>query len=227
MQPGLSVIAEFKRGSPSVGLIAPDADVAATVAAYERGGAAAVSVLTEEPHFHGSLADLEAARAASALPILRKDFIVDPYQLWEASLAGADAVLLIAAALADEDLRLLWDEAGELDLDCLVEVHDEEDIARALELDPDVIGINNRNLADFRVDSRTTPELITDVPAGITVVAESGYTEHEQIQELERIGVDAVLIGESLMRSDDPEAAVEALVSDEERTREHLFSDER
>jgi len=227
VQPGLSVIAEFKRGSPSAGLIAPDADIAATVAAYERGGAAAISVLTDEPNFHGSRADLEAARAASALPILRKDFIVDPYQLWEASLAGADAVLLIAAALADEDLRLLWDEAASLDLDCLVEVHDESDLGRALELDPDVIGINNRNLSDLSVDTRTTPELITDVPAGITVVAESGYTTPDQVEELERIGVDAVLIGESLMRSRDPEDAVRALVSDEERTREHLFTDER
>ncbi|HEU4804082.1 MAG TPA: indole-3-glycerol phosphate synthase TrpC [Solirubrobacterales bacterium] len=227
VQPGLSVIAEFKRGSPSAGAIRPDADVADFVGAYERGGAAAISVLTDEPHFHGSLADLEAARAASALPILRKDFVVDPYQLWEASLAGADAVLLIAAALAEEDLQLLWDEATAIDLDCLVEVHDEADLERALRLDPDVIGINNRNLADLSVDTGTTPELITDVPAGITVVAESGYDDPTQVEELERIGVDAVLIGEALMRAADPEGAVRALVSDEEKTREHLFSDER
>ncbi|HET6830272.1 MAG TPA: indole-3-glycerol phosphate synthase TrpC [Solirubrobacterales bacterium] len=227
VRPGLSVIAEFKRGSPSAGAINSGADVAAVVSAYERGGAAALSVLTDEPNFHGSLADLEAARAASELPILRKDFIVDPYQLWEASLAGADAVLLIVAALADEDLRLLWAEAAGLDLDCVVEVHDESDLERALTLDPDVIGINNRNLADLSVDTQTTPELITDVPAGKTVVAESGYSDHDQIEELERIGVDAVLIGESLMRAADPEEAVRALVSDEEKTREHLFSDER
>ena len=177
VRPGLSVIAEFKRGSPSAGAIAPDADVAETVSAYERGGAAAISVLTDEPHFHGSLADLERARAATALPILRKDFIVDPYQLWEAAIAGADAALLIVAALADEDLRLLSEEAGALDLDCLVEVHDEEDLDRALELlDPDVIGINNRDLRDLAVDTATTEELITDVPAGIAVVAESGYS---------------------------------------------------
>ena len=227
VRPGLSVIAEFKRGSPSAGAINPDADVAAVVGAYERGGAAAISVLTDEPNFHGSLADLEAARGATALPILRKDFIVDPYQLWEASLAGADAVLLIVAALADEDLRLLYDEATAVDLDCMIEVHDEPDLERALKLDPDVIGINNRNLGDLTVDTRTTPELITDVPAGKTVVAESGYSDHGQVEELERIGVDAVLIGESLMRSADPEAAVSLLVSDEEKTREHLFTDER
>jgi indole-3-glycerol phosphate synthase len=227
IRPGLSVIAEFKRGSPSAGAINAEADVATVVGAYERGGAAAISVLTDGPSFHGSLADLEAARAASALPILRKDFIVDPYQLWEAALAGADAVLLIAAALADEDLRLLWDEAATLDLDCLVEVHDEHDLERALILDPDVIGINNRSLADLTVDIETTPELITDVPAGKTVVAESGYSEPAQIEELDRIGVDAVLIGETLMRSDDPETMVRGLVLDEEMTREHLLPDER
>lgn len=227
VRPGLSVIAEFKRGSPSAGAINAKADVATVVAAYERGGAAAISVLTDEPHFHGSLADLDAARAASALPILRKDFIVDPYQLWEAALAGADAVLLIVAALADEDLQLLWDEAATLDLDCLVEVHDEFDLERGLRLDPDVIGINNRDLADLSVDTDTTSELITDVPAGKTVVAESGYSEPSQLEELDRIGVDAVLIGEVLMRSDDPEALVRSLMLDEDMTREHLFSDER
>src|SRR5690349_13924573 len=137
VRPGISVIAEFKRGSPSAGQIAPDADVARFVSAYERGGAAAISVLTDEPHFHGSLADLEVAREASALPILRKDFIVDPYQLWEAVVAGADAALLIVAALADEDLSLLFEEASALDLDCLVEVHDEEDLERALRIDPE------------------------------------------------------------------------------------------
>jgi indole-3-glycerol phosphate synthase len=226
-RPGLSVIAEFKRGSPSAGLIDGDADVAETVAAYERGGAAAVSVLTDEFNFHGSLEDLERARAASALPMLRKDFIVDPYQLWEATLAGADAVLLIVPALADEDLRLLWEEAGALDLDCLVEVHDEEDLERALALDPEVIGINNRNLHDLSVDLQTTEELITDVPAGKTVVAESGYRDRSQIEELDRIGVDAVLIGEMLMRCEDPEAMVRDLTLDEDATREHLFSDER
>jgi len=226
-RPGLSVIAEFKRGSPSAGPINADADVASVVRAYERGGAAALSVLTDERGFHGSLADLEAAREASALPILRKDFIVDPYQLWEAAVAGADAVLLIVAALADEDLRWLWDEAAALDLDCLVEVHDEQDLERALALDPDVIGINNRNLADFVVDTKTTNELITDVPAGKTVVAESGYTDMAQMEELDRIGVDAVLIGEALMRTPDPEAALTELMLDEDVTREHLFSDER
>lgn len=227
VRPGVSVIAEFKRGSPSAGLIEPDADVAETVAAYERGGAAAISVLTDEPHFHGSLADLERARVASRLPILRKDFIVDPYQLWEAVIAGADAILLIAPALADEDLKLLFEEASALDLDCLVEVHDEDDLERALELDPEVIGINNRNLRDLTVDIGTTEELITDVPAGMTVVAESGYSDRRQIEELDRIGVDAVLIGEALMRCDDPEAMVRELTLDEDATREHLFSDER
>jgi indole-3-glycerol phosphate synthase len=227
VRPGLSVIAEFKRGSPSAGLIDPDADVASFVGAYERGGAAAISVLTDEPNFHGTLADLERARAASSLPILRKDFIVDPYQLWEAVLAGADATLLIVAALADEDLAVLFEEASALDLDCVVEVHDEDDLERALRIDPEVIGINNRNLRTLDVDTATTEELVTDVPAGKTVVAESGYSNRAQIEELDRIGVDAVLVGETLMRCDDPETMVRELTFDEDATREHLFSDER
>ena len=182
-RPGVSIIAEHKRRSPSAGEIRGGASVSEIVSAYERGGAAAISVLTDETNFHGSL--------------------------------------------ADEDLRLLYDEATALDLDCMIEVHDEPDLERALLLDPDVIGINNRNLGDLTVDTRTTPELITDVPAGKTVVAESGYTDPAQVEELERIGVDAVLIGESLMRSGDPEDAVSSLVSDEEKTRVHRVSDER
>jgi indole-3-glycerol phosphate synthase len=222
VRPGLSLIAEFKRRSPSAGEIRPGASVADVCTGYERGGAAALSVLTEESRFGGSLEDLRAARAASSLPILRKDFIVDPYQLYEAAVNGADAVLLIVAALEDEPLRSLYQEARLLDLDCLVEVHDAEDLDRALELDADVLGINNRDLRDLTVDLETTPELITDVPAGKTVVSESGYERYEQIAELERIGVDAVLVGETLMRAADPEIAVRELTGDDEATREHL-----
>ena len=222
VRPGVSLVAEFKRSSPSAGEIRPGATVAEVCSAYERGGAAALSVLTEETRFGGSLDDLRQARAASTLPILRKDFIVDVYQLYEAAVNGADAVLLIVAALSDDELRALHEETRFLDLDSLVEVHDEEDLERALELDADVIGINNRNLKDLSVDLETTNELLTDVPAGKTVVAESGYTRHEQLLELERIGVDAVLVGESLMRAPDPEAAVRDLTLDDEATREHL-----
>jgi len=224
VRPGLSLIAEFKRGSPSAGRIHPDAVVSELVSSYERGGAAALSVLTEEVHFHGSLADLEAAREASGLPILRKDFIVDPYQLWESAVAGADAVLLIVAALADADLKVLFDEAGALDLDCVVEVHDELDLERGLVLDPDVIGINNRDLKSFEVKLETTQALCVDVPAGKTVVSESGYETPGQLEELERIGVDAVLIGESLMRSANPEALVRELTLHGETTRERLIT---
>ena len=207
-RPGLSVIAEFKRRSPSAGALAPEGiEIASQVTAYERGGAAALSVLTDEPHFGGSLADLRAARAACDLPIIRKDFIVDPYQLYEAAVNGADAVLLIVAALGDEALRSLHQEARAIDLDVLVEVHDEDELDRALEAGAEVIGINNRNLDDMSVDVATTYELMPDVPAGKTVVAESGYSDREQVRELERIGVDAVLIGETLMRAPDVEDA--------------------
>lgn len=221
VRPGLSLIAEFKRRSPSGGEIRPRANVADVAAAYERGGAAAISVLTDERHFGGSLADLRAAREACDLPILRKDFVVDPYQLYEAVAGGADAVLLIVAALGDDDLARLYAEVRGLDLDCLVEVHDAAELERALDLDCDAIGINNRNLRDLSVDLATTVELMTDVPAGKTVVSESGYESREQIEELARIGVDAVLIGEALMRAPDPEAMVRGLILDEEVTREH------
>src|ERR687897_1079507 len=175
VRPGLSLIAEFKRRSPSAGDIRGGADLADVVAAYERGGAAALSILTEEHQFGGSLQDLRAARESCDLPILRKDFTVDTYQLYEAAASGADAVLLVVAAVKDDELWRLYEEARAIDLDCLVEVHDEEDLERALALDSDVIGINNRNLRDLTLDVSTTHELIIDVPAGKTVVSESGY----------------------------------------------------
>jgi len=210
--PGISVIAEFKRRSPSAGSIRDGSTVDEIVSAYEAAGAAALSVLTEEHNFGGSLGDLRDARAASTLPILRKDFIIDPYQVVESVVAGADAILLIVAALDDAALTALHGQAAELDLDVLVEVHDEEELERALEaVDPDLIGINNRNLADFSVDVERTFELLTDVPAGKTVVSESGFHHPDQLHELERVGVDAVLVGESLMRAPDPGAALRAL----------------
>ena len=222
VRPGLSLIAEFKRRSPSAGDIAPGAEVGTQVAAYERGGAAALSVLTDTPHFGGSLDDLRAARGAATLPIIRKDFIVDPYQLYEAAVYGADAVLLIVRALSDRELRALYEEARAIDLDCVVEVHDADELERALEVDAAVIGINNRDLDEQRVDIQTTFELMPDVPAGKTVVAESGISGREELFELDRVGVDAVLIGGALMTAADPELKTRELTGADE-TREHRY----
>ncbi len=222
-RPGVSLIAEHKRRSPSAGDIRPGSTVAEIVEAYERGGAAALSVLTEGPHFGGSLEDLRAARATCGLPIIRKDFIVDRYQLYEAAVNGADAVLLIVRALDDEDLRALYEEARSIDLDCLVEVHDAEELEHALEIDAEVIGINNRDLDQGTVDITTTFELMPDVPAGKTVVAESGISGRHELEELDRVGVDAVLIGGALMAAADPEAKTRELTGADEGTREHLF----
>jgi indole-3-glycerol phosphate synthase len=217
-RPGTSVVAEYKRRSPSAGRIREAASVTDVVQAYERGGAAALSVLTEQDHFGGSLADLEEARAATDLPILRKDFTIDPYQLYEAKVAGADAVLLVVGALSDSDLGALYGIARQLELDAIVEVHDEEELERALAIDADVIGINNRDLSDFKVDLGVTFELLTDVPAGKTVVSESGINTRADVEELEQVGVDAVLVGEALMRAPDPEAACRDLARAEEPT---------
>jgi indole-3-glycerol phosphate synthase len=215
LRPGISLIAEHKRRSPSAGEIRSGSTVADIVQSYERGGATALSVLTEGPHFGGSLDDLREARAASVLPILRKDFLVDPYQVYESAAAGADAVLLIVAAVHADDLAVLHREARALDLDVLVEVHDEPELECALEVvDADVIGINNRDLTDFSVDLDRTFELLSDVPAGKTVVSESGIHSRDQLDELERVGVDAVLVGEGLMRAQDVEAAVRALTGE-------------
>jgi indole-3-glycerol phosphate synthase len=205
------VIAEHKRRSPSAGVIRDGDELEAVVRAYERGGAAALSILTEPFHFGGSLDDMRVARAATRLPVLRKDFVVDPYQLYESAAAGADAILLIVAALDLDLLRDLHREAWDLDLDVLVEVHDEEELEGALEVEAEVIGINNRDLSDFSVDIERTFELLSDVPTGKTVVSESGFSTREQLDELDRVGVDAVLVGEWLMRAPDIEAACREL----------------
>ncbi len=222
-RPGMSLICEFKRRSPSAGDIAPGTDLARQVQAYEQGGAAALSVLTDQTHFGGTLADLAAARVSCGLPVLRKDFIVDRYQLVEAATGGADAVLLIVAVLDDERLGAFQSEAWDLDLDCVVEVHDEEELERALAIDAEVIGINNRNLDTGVVNVQTTYDLITDVPAGKTVVSESGISRREELVELERVGVNAALIGESLMLSHDPAARVATLAGTGDATSEHFL----
>jgi indole-3-glycerol phosphate synthase len=210
-RPGIGVIAEFKRRSPSAGTLREEADLVEIARAYERGGADALSVLTEGPNFDGSLDDLSAARAASGLPVLRKDFIVDPYQLYEARVAGADAVLLIVAALASAELWALRDRARELRLDVLVEAHDATELRIALEGGADLIGINNRDLRDFSVDVERTFALLGAIPPGVTVVSESGVGEPEQLARLQAAGVAAVLVGESLMRAPMPEVALRAL----------------
>ena len=209
--PGIGVIGEFKRRSPSAGTLNDSPDLREIVAAYERGGAAALSILTEGPNFDGSLEDLTVARASCALPILRKDFIVDAYQLHEARAGGADAVLLIVAALEPGELRSLHDEARAMGLDVLVEVHDGEELRRALSVGAEIVGINNRDLRDFSVEVGRTLALAGEVPAGVVVVSESGIAGAGQLAELERAGVHAVLVGEALMRAADPGAAVRAL----------------
>jgi indole-3-glycerol phosphate synthase len=217
-RPGTSLIAEHKRRSPSAGTIREEMSCAEIVRAYERGGAAVISILTEEAHFGGSLADLQEARDTTDLPLLRKDFTVDPYQLYEAKAAGADAVLLVAGSLEPQRLGTLHDLARDLDLDAVVEVSRLDELETALGVDADVIGINNRDLEDFSVDIQRTFDLLPDVPAGKTVVSESGITSRDQIEDLEDAGVDAVLVGEVLMRAPDPEAAVRELAMTEEPT---------
>ncbi len=211
--PQIGVIAEFKRRSPSAGPLHEQPDVAAIVSAYARGGAVAVSVLTEGPNFGGALEDLGAARAACTVPLLRKDFIVDPYQLHEARDAGADAVLLIVAALAPAELASLHEAARSIGLDVLVEVHDRAELRVALELGAEILGINNRDLRDFSVDVERTARLMDDVPPGVTVVSESGIATAAQLRRLADLGVQAVLVGEALMRAGDPADALAQLRS--------------
>ena len=210
-RPGLSLIAEHKRRSPSAGAIRSDLALEDVVAAYQRGGAAAVSVLTEGVGFGGSLEDLARARAIVGLPILRKDFIVDPYQVTESVAAGADAILLIVAALGGGELEALYVQAVELGLGVLVEVHDAAELEVAAALAPRVIGINNRDLTTLAVDTARTYELLPGVPDGTIVVSESGLRSGAELARLAGAGVDAVLVGEALMRAADIEAACRGL----------------
>jgi indole-3-glycerol phosphate synthase len=209
--PGLSVIAEHKRSSPSAGVIRSDLALQDVVGAYERGGARALSVLTEGPSFGGSLDDLRAAREASTLPILRKDFMVDRYQIYEALAAGADAILLIVAALDPAQLAELHELASGLGLAGVVEVHDRRELEVAAAFGARIIGINNRDLTTLQVDVRRTYELLPGVPDGATVVAESGLRTRSDLDALAEAGVDAVLIGEALMRAGDIQAACREL----------------
>ena len=210
VRPGLSVIAEHKRRSPSSGDIRAGSSVTEIVQAYERAGAAALSILTDHKHFGGSIEDLDAGRAATGLPILAKNFHIDPYQLYESAAHGADAILIVVASVSERRLAELYEEATALDLDALIEVHNEEELQQALALEPDVVGINNRDLATFDIDVETTFRLMADIPTGITIVAESGISNREQIERLDDAGVDAVLIGQALMSAPDVEEACRA-----------------
>jgi indole-3-glycerol phosphate synthase len=208
---GSSVIAEVKRRSPSKGDLADIADPAALAASYARGGAGAISVLTEERRFGGSLDDLRAVRAAVDVPVLRKDFIVTGYQLVEARAAGADLVLLIVAALDDDQLHRLHDEARELGLTVLVEVHDEAETERAVDLGAQLVGVNARDLKTLEVDDDTFARLAPLVPDDRVLVAESGISGPGDVARFVGEGARVVLVGEALVRDGDPEAAVRAM----------------
>ena len=210
---GFGLIAEVKKASPSKGLIRADFDPSAHARAYQGGGAACLSVLTDAPHFQGHEDYLIAARAACTLPVLRKDFMVDPWQVAEARAIGADAILIIVAALDDGMMAELEAAAVERGMDVLVEVHDEAELDRALRLKSRLIGVNNRDLRDFSVDFARTYELVGKAPPGCTFIAESGLTGHADLAAMAAHGVRCFLVGESLMRAPDVEAATRALLA--------------
>lgn len=209
---GINIIAEFKRRSPSKGVIREDADLVSIVRSYEAAGAVAISVLTEQDHFDGSLADLQTVKACVDLPVLRKDFVFDDYQLYESAAAGADAILLIVAALDDRQLESLRRVAEEdLGMDALVEVHDAQEMDRAASSGATLIGVNNRNLRTFEVSVETSLKLAPLAPRGALLVSESGLKDAADLRRLREQGFSGFLIGESLMRAADPEAALRDL----------------
>ena len=207
-----AVIAEIKRASPSAGQIRPDLEVSKVAASYQEAGAAAISVITEEDFFQGRIEYLEEVRRAVSLPILCKDFIIDPIQILTARAAGADGLLLIAAILPQSNLKELLAMASQLDMACLVEVHDEEELSRVLETEARLIGINNRDLRTFEVSLDTTLRLCRRIPSNRLVISESGIQTRSDLQFLAEAGVDAVLVGTSLMRADDPGAKLRELM---------------
>ncbi|HSV40956.1 MAG TPA: indole-3-glycerol phosphate synthase TrpC [Nocardioidaceae bacterium] len=211
--PGISVIAEVKRSSPSKGALAAIPDPARLAGEYAAGGAAAISVLTEKRRFGGSLQDLKAVRATVEVPVLRKDFIVTSYQLFEARAAGADMALLIVAALDQNELTGLLERATSIGLTTLVEVHDEEEVERAVDAGAELIGVNARNLKTLEVDRDTFARLRPLVPEGIVTVAESGVRGPHDVLEYAKLGADVVLVGETLVKGDDPRTAVADLVA--------------
>jgi indole-3-glycerol phosphate synthase len=208
------IIAEFKRRSPSAGIIRDDLTVNEIVHCYERGGACAISIVTDEEYFGGSIADLCTARSSTNLPLLRKDFIIDPIQIFEAAIAGADAVLLIVAALDDHlltELRALAEE--ELGLDALVEVHRSEELRRALNAGATIIGVNNRDLRTFQTSLKTSERLIAEVPRDRILISESGLQSADSLLRLRKVGFRGFLVGEALMRAPEPDAALRNLIA--------------
>ena len=208
-----AIIAEIKQASPSGGVLMEDFDPAAIARAYQQGGAAALSVLTDAKHFKGSLADLESARAAVKLPALRKDFTIDSYHVHEAAAHGADAILLIAAILTERQMRDFRELAEGYRMSALVEVHDQEELQQAIASGARIIGVNNRNLHTFQVDLAVSLRLAEKIPAGVVKVAESGIHSAADILRLREVGYQAFLVGEHLMKAPDPAQALRALLS--------------
>ena len=208
----MSVIAEVKRSSPSKGALATITDPAGLAAQYEEAGAQVVSVLTEQRRFGGSLADLDVVRKAIELPILRKDFMVDEYQFYEARAHGADVVLLIVAALSKNQLEDYFHLSNELGMRSLIEVHTNDELERALEISPEIIGVNSRNLKTLEVDARAFAELIPQIPSSIARVAESGISTREEVVFAQECGATAILVGEALVRSESPTVAINQLL---------------
>ncbi len=200
---GLGLIAEVKAASPSRGVLRPNMDPVQVALEYQEAGATAISVLTDEKFFHGSLSHLQDVRGSVKLPLLRKDFIIDEYQIIEARTSGADAILLIAALLDDKEIGAFINKAGRLGLGCLVEVHTEEELRRILGTPATVLGINNRDLHSFKTDIETTLRLKSLIPEGMTVVSESGIKTRSDVKRLEDAGIDAILVGETLVQSED------------------------